>query len=170
MNRKKFVIGAIVALVIFAGAIFFIHQQRSPSSEEMIEKVEDAIHEVLGDDFKKVSATKVAATLTYSNGDEAANIYYHILETTYYEAGDPSAVTGLHADAFNALFPVDLMDSCEEMMIGDWYGALYKNDDKAYLCWTYTPEQSYVLEYNPEKMSDAEIIMMAGSAEPIAEE
>ena len=41
---------------------------------------------------------------------------------------------------------VDGMDSCEEMMIQDWPGALYKKDDTAFLCWTYSPEVTYVLE------------------------
>ncbi len=64
-------------------------------------------------------------------------------------------------------FPVDMMDSCEEMMIQDWHGALYKKDDTAYLCWTVDPEVSYVLEYTPSKMADSEILKMAESAEPI---
>ena len=53
------------------------------------------------------------------------------------------------------------------MMIQDWYGALYKKDDTAYLCWTYDPEVTYVLEYTPSKMPDSEIIKMAESAEPV---
>ena len=64
----------------------------------------------------------------------------------------------------------DMMDSCEEMMIQDWHGALYKKDDTAYLCFTYDPEVTYVLEYTPSKMSDADIIKMAESVEPIEEE
>ena len=91
------------------------------------------------------------------------------MKTTYGEAGDPSAVTGLNTDALNVLFPVDMMDSCEEMMIQDWHGALYKKDDTAFLCWTVDPEVSYVLEYTPSKMSDSEIIKMAESAAPIDE-
>ena len=63
-----------------------------------------------------------------------------------------------------------MMDSCEEMMIQDWHGALYKKDDTAYLCFTYDPEVTYVLEYTPSKMSDAAIIKMAESVEPIEEE
>ena len=50
------------------------------------------------------------------------------------------------------------------------YGALYKKDDTAYLCFTYDPEVTYVLEYTPSKMSDANIIKMAESVEPIEEE
>ena len=106
------------------------------------------------------------ATLTYGHEtDKDNNIYYRILKTTYGEAGDPSSVTGLNTDALNVLFHVDMMDSCEEMMIQDWYGALYKKDDTAYLCWTYSPEVSYVLEYTPSKMPDSVIIKLAESAE-----
>ena len=83
---------------------------------------------------------------------------------------DPESVTGLNTEALNALFPVDMMDSCEEMMIQDWHGALYKKDDTAYLCFTCDPEVTYVLEYTPSKMSDADIIKMAESVEPIEEE
>ena len=93
-----------------------------------------------------------------------------MLKTTYFEASDPTAVTGLNTEALNVLFPVDMMDSCEEMMIQDWHGALYKKDDTAYLCFTCDPEVTYVLEYTPSKMSDANIIKMAESVEPIEEE
>ena len=102
--------------------------------------------------------------------DKDNNIYYRVLKTTYFEAGDPTAVTGLNTEALNVLFPVDMMDSCEEMMIQDWHGALYKKDDTAYLCFTCDPEVTYVLEYTPSKMSDANIIKMAESVEPIEEE
>ena len=74
-----------------------------------------------------------------------------------------------HTLAFfhHVLFPVDSMDSCEEMMIQDWPGALYKKDDTAFLCWRYSPEVTYVLEYTPSKIDDSEIIKMAESAEPV---
>ena len=97
------------------------------------------------------------------------NIYYRILKTTFYE-GDPKEITGLHTEALGALFPVDSMDSCEEMMIQGWPGALYKKDDTAFLCWTYSPEVTYVLEYTPSKIDDSEIIKMAESSELVDEE
>ena len=87
-------------------------------------------------------------------------------QTTFYE-GDPKEIRGLHTEALGVLFPVDSMDSCEEMMIQDWPGALYKKDDTAFLCWTYSPEVTYVLEYTPGKIDDSEIIKMAESAEPV---
>ena len=40
-------------------------------------------------------------------------------------------------------------------------------DDRAFLCWTYDPEITYVLEYNPSKVPDSEIIKIAESVEPV---
>ena len=170
MNRKKIFFVALAIAVVAVGAIFALTSQKEKemNPEEVLERFEKAAQEVLGEDIQQVSKTELVATLTYGHEtDKDNNIYYRILKTTYGEAGDPSSVTGLNTDALNVLFPVDMMDSCEEMMIQDWYGALYKKDDTAYLCWTCDPEVTYVLEYTPSKMPDSEIIKMAESAEPV---
>lgn len=170
MNRKKTFFIVLVIAVVAVGAIFALTSQKEKemNPEEFLERFEKAAEEVLGEDIQQVSKTELVATLTYGHEtDKDNNIYYRILKTTYGEAGDPSSVTGLNTDALNVLFPVDMMDSCEEMMIQDWHGALYKKDDTAYLCWTVDPEVSYVLEYTPSKMADSEILKMAESAEPI---
>ena len=170
MNRKKtfFIFLAIAVVVVGAILALAYQKEKEMNPEEFLERFENAAEEVLGEDIQQVSKTELVATLTYGHEtDKDNNIYYRILKTTYGEAGDPSSVTGLNTDALNVLFPVDMMDSCEEMMIQDWYGALYKKDDTAYLCWTYDPEVTYVLEYTPSKMIDSEIIKMAESAEPV---
>ena len=170
MNRKKTFFIVLVIAVVAVGAIFALTSQKEKemNPEEFLERFEKAAEEVLGEDIQQVSKTELVATLTYGHEtDKDNNIYYRILKTTYGEAGDPSSVTGLNIDALNVLFPVDMMDSCEEMMIQDWHGALYKKDDTAYLCWTCDPEVTYVLEYTPSKMPDSEIIKMAESAEPV---
>ena len=170
MNRKKTFFIVLVIAAVAVGAIFALVSQKEKemNPEEFLERFEKAAEEVLGEDIQQVSKTELVATLTYSHEtDKDNNIYYRILKTTYGEAGDPSSVTGLNTDALNVLFFVDMMDSCEEMMIQDWYGALYKKDDTAYLCWTYDPEVTYVLEYTPSKMPDSEIIKMAENAEPV---
>ena len=172
MNRKKTFFIVLVIAVVAVGAIFALTSQKEKemNPEEFLERFEKAAEEVLGEDIQQVSKTELLATLTYGHEtDKDNNIYYRILKTTYGEAGDPSSVTGLNTDALNVLFPVDMMDSCEEMMIQEWHGALYKKDDTAYLCWTVDPEVSYVLEYTPSKMPDSEIIKMAESAAPIEE-
>lgn len=170
MNRKKIFFVALVITVVAIVAIFALTSQKEKemNPEEFLERFEKAAEEVLGEDIQQVSKTELVVTLTYGHEtDKDNNIYYRILKTTYGEAGDPASVTGLNTDALNVLFTVDMMDSCEEMMIRDWYGALYKKDDTAYLCWTCDPEVTYVLEYTPSKMPDSEIIKMAESAEPV---
>ena len=167
MNKKKIALIILSVVIVSVGIIVAVMTQKEKEMDfgEFSERFEQAAEEVLGEDVKKISKTELAATLTYGDKtDEDNNIYYHILKTTFYE-GDPAEITGLHTEALGVLFPVDSMDSCEEMMIQDWYGALYKKDDTAYLCWTYSPEVTYVLEYTPSKIDDSEIIKMAESAE-----
>lgn len=172
MSKKKTLLIAVALVIVVAGIIVAVVSQKEKEMdpEELLERFEKAAEEVLGEDVKRVSQTELVATITYSHEtDKDNNIYYRVLKTTYFEAGDPTAVAGLNTEALNVLFPVDMMDSCEEMMIQDWHGALYKKDDTAYLCFTCDPEVTYVLEYTPSKMSDADIIKMAESVEPMEE-
>ena len=173
MSKKKILLIAVVLVIITVGIVAAVvfQKEKEMDPEELLQRFEKAAEEVMGEDIQRVSQTELVATLTYSHEtDKDNNIYYRVLKTTYFEAGDPSSVTGLNTDALNVLFPVDMMDSCEEMMIQDWHGALYKKDYTSYLCFTYDPEVTYVLEYTPSKMSDADIIKMAESVEPIEEE
>ena len=172
MSKKKILLVAVALVIVAVGIIAAVVSQKEKKMdpEEILQRFEKAAEEVLGEDVQRVSQTELVATLTYSHEtDKDNNIYYRVLKTTYFEAGDPTAVTGLNTETLNVLFPVDMMDSCEEMMIQDWHGALYKKDDTAYLCFTCDPEVTYVLEYTPSKMSDADIIKMAESVEPIEE-
>lgn len=170
MNKKKILLIVFAIIIVAVGIVTAVvpQKEKEMDPEEFPKRFEQAAEEILGEDIQQISKTELVATLTF--GHETDNkIYYIILKTTYGEAGDPSSVTGLNTDALNVLFPVDMMDSCEEMMIQDWHGALYKKDDTAFLCWTVDPEVSYVLEYTPSKMLDSEIIKMAESATPIDE-
>ena len=163
--KKKVTISLVAVFlilgVIFAVGVFAKDDEATPS--EMAERIENAIKEVLGDDFKKQTETVVAGTLKYSD-KEGNEINYHILKTTYFEA-DPSEVTGLNVDALGVLFNPNSANSCKEMKIKDWDAALYEFDELSYLCWTDTPEASYVLEYNPDVIPDEEILKMAESAD-----
>ena len=163
--RKKLTIAFIAVFlilgVVFAAGAFAKEKEVTPS--EMANRIENAVKEVLGDDVKKQTETVVAGTLKYSD-KEGNEINYHILKTTYYEA-DPNAVQGLNVDALGVLFDPDRAISCKEMKIKDWDAALYVFEELSYLCWTDTPEVSYVLEYNPDTIPDEEILKMAESAE-----
>ncbi len=160
---KKKMIGILACMIVIcmavAGILVYRNSDKKTALEEDILKMEEA----LGDKYKKQSETTLAATLTYANEDNDTKIYYHILKTDYYEQ-DASEITGLNTTAFGVLFAVDFMDSCEEMMIQEWPASLYKSGETAYLCWTCSPEVSYVLEYKPAEIQDSEIIKMAESA------
>ena len=163
--RKKITI-VVIAVFFILGVVFAtgaLAKEKEVTPSEMADRIENAIKEVLGDDVKKQTETVVAGTLKY--GDKEGNeINYHILKTTYYEE-DPNEVKGLNVDALGVLFNPESANSCKEMKIKDWDAALYEFDELSYLCWTDTPEASYVLEYNPDVIPDEEILKMAESAE-----
>ena len=163
--RKKLTI-VFIAVFLILGVVFAtgaLAKEEDVTPREMASRIENAIKEVLGDDYKKQTETVVAGTLKYSDKD-GNTINYHILKTTYYEA-DPNEVEGLNVDALGVLFNPESANSCKEMKIKDWDAALYEFDELSYLCWTDTPEASYVLEYNPDVIPDEEILKMAESAE-----
>ena len=165
MKKKIFII-AFVAVFLVLGTVFAIGAMAKDDGvtpQEMADRIENAIKEVLGDEYKKQTETVVAGTLKYAD-EEGNAINYHILKTTYYEA-DPNEVKGLNVDALGVLFNPESANSCKKMKIKDWDAALYEFDELSYLCWTDTPEASYVLEYNPDAIPDEEILKMAESAE-----
>lgn len=165
--KKKLIISLIVVIFVLgvAFAIGALVKENNDTPQDMINRIESAIKEVLGDDVKKKTETVVAGTLKYAD-KEGNEINYHILKTTYYEA-DPSEVAGINVDALRVLINPDSANSCKKMKIKNWDAALYEFDEQSYLCWTDTPEISYVLEYSPEAVTDEEIIKMAESAETL---
>lgn len=166
-KKKKIGLAGVIVICILALVFITTRVRTSKAADdpyEMMERIENA----LGDEYKKQSMTELAATLQYSDGADNI-INYYILKTTYYEA-DPAEVTGLNTEAIKLIVDPDRADSCQEMKIQDWDGALYETDELSYLCWTYSPEVSYILEYNPAMIADEEIIKMAESARPINEE
>ena len=164
---KKTIISALAGALCMFLAILIIatlSEKKKPelTTDELLGRVEN----VLGDEYKKQTVSEVIVQLTYAHKDGGNPIYYYFVKTTYYEA-DPAEVTGLNTDAFHIVFDPDRAETAEEMMIQDWHGCLYRLPDKSYLCWTAAPDISYVMEYDPSVVSDADIIRMAASAAPI---
>lgn len=164
MTRKKLFGTAGIIIICVVAILIFISGSRTAKADdayEMLERVERA----LGDEYKKQSMTELVATLRY--GDEEGNtINYYILKTTYYEA-DPAEVIGLNTSAVSLIVVPESAVSCREMKIQNWDAALYETETLSYLCWTYSPEVSYILEYDPEAVFDEDIIKMAQSVKEI---
>lgn len=157
------VLACVIALITgFVLGTLMEDKEPELTADEILGRFEDA----LGDEYKKQTVSEVIAQLTYAHKDGSNPIYYYFVKTTYYEA-DPAEVTGLNTDAFGTVFDPDKAEIAEEMMIQDWYGCLYKLPEKSYLCWTVSPEVSYIMEYNPAAVADNVVIKMAESAAPI---
>lgn len=167
MKKKVIIILSSLAIVFVLVFVGLAISNQNKASAGTLDEAAKRVELALGDEYKKQTKTELAGTMKYS--DKTGNeINYHILKTTYYEA-DPNEITGLNIDAISLLFNPENAKKCEEMMIKEWYAARYEFDGVSYLCWTDSPEASYVLEYNPEAISDSEILKMAESAEKAEE-
>ena len=132
--------------------------------KEMADRVEDAILSV--DDSYKKQVEIVTYPLTYS--DASGNtIVFTQCHTKYYDA-DPAEVTGLHIESIESV--VTMPDEYENCTVGEMVGAWFSKDDRAFLCWTISPETSCVIEYSPDSVTRADIFKMAESVAPIKAE
>lgn len=57
-------------------------------------------------------------------------------------------------------------DEYENCTVGEMVGAWFEKDDRAFLCWTISPEISCVIEYSPASVTRADIFKMAESVAP----
>jgi len=167
MTRKKR-LGIATIIIACASLLLILTVGRKIVKQDNANKMAEWIENALGEKYKKQSMTELAATIRY--GDKEGHIInYYILKTTYYEA-DPTEVTGLNTNAISLIVDPEKVESCVEMKIQNWDAALYDTDTLSYLCWTDTPEISYILEYDPNAVADEEIIKMAESARKINKE
>ena len=158
MKRKTwFIIAAICILLVLAGAITFVNR---PTPEDEMINMLNRVENALGDEWKKQTVTKVS-DFVYSDGNGNTIIYY-VCITTYYEA-DAAEQSGLNIDAISAIIPPDKAESKRECTVGNLPAAIYQKDGRAYLCWTIIPELSCVLEYDPTKQSEEDMLRMAES-------
>lgn len=128
---------------------------------EMADRVEDAILSV--DDSYKKQVEVITYPLTYS--DASGNtIIFTQCHTKYFEA-DPAEITGLHNESVESV--VTLPNEFESCTVGDMSAVWFERDDRAFLCWTISPEVSCVIEYSPASVTRADIFKMAESVAPL---
>lgn len=158
MKKKTRLVFASVCIVLVLAASIILTNRPTPEDEmmDMLNRVANA----LGDEWKKQAITKVS-DFVYSDG-KGNTIIYYVCITTYYEA-DTAEQTGLNIDAISAIIPPDKAESNQECTVGNLPAAIYQKDGRAYLCWTIIPELSCVLEYDPTKQSEDDMLRMAES-------
>ena len=141
-------------------------QSRRDRMLSELERIDRAVVETI-DGIQKQRMTE-AIPVTYSDTDGNAAATYFICKTTYYEA-DPSNVTGLDIDAIVGIINPGEADDVTPCWVNDMAAAWYKKGDRNYLCWTDTPEYSFVIEYNSEFITDEEVMRMAESVQRVGE-
>lgn len=158
MKKKTRLIIVVICTLLIVAIAITIANRPTPEDEmmDMLNRVENA----LGDEWKKQTVTKVS-DFVYSDG-KGNTIIYYVCITTYYEA-DAAEQTGLNIDAISAIIPPDKAESNRECTVGNLPAAIYQKDGRAYLCWTIIPELSCVLEYDPTKQSEDDMLRMAES-------
>ena len=158
MKKKTRLIIVVLCILLIVAIAITIANRPTPEDEmmDMLNRVENA----LGDEWKKQTVTKVS-DFVYSDG-KGNTIIYYVCITTYYEA-DAAEQTGLNIDAISAIIPPDKAESNRECTVGNLPAAIYQKDGRAYLCWTIIPELSCVLEYDPTKQSEDDMLRMAES-------
>ena len=158
MKKKTWLIIATICILLYLAVAITFANRPTPEDEmmDMLNRVENA----LGDEWKKQTVTKVS-DFVYSDG-KGNTIIYYVCITTYYEA-DAAEQTGLNTEAIAAVIAPDEAVSCRECTVSGLPAAIYQKDGQAYLCWTIMPELSCVLEYDPSKQSEEDILRMAES-------
>lgn len=169
MGKKKLMIVLLSCVLVMTATICIIRGIAVGAAEdktdaekmrEMADRVESVILSV--DDSYKKQVEVVTYPLTYS--DASGNtIVFTQCHTKYYEA-DPTEVTGLHIESIKSV--VALPDEYENCAVGEMVGAWFEKDDRAFLCWTISPEISCVIEYSPSSVTKADIFKMAESVAP----
>ena len=158
MKKKIWLIVAVICiLLVLVGAITFANR---PTLEDEMMDMLNRVENGLGDEWKKQTVTKVS-DLVYSDS-KGNNIVYHVCTTTYYEA-DATKQSGLNAEAIAAVIAPEEAENSRKCTVSGFPAAIYKKDDRAYLCWTIIPELSCVIEYDPTVQSEYDILRMAES-------
>ena len=112
-------------------------------------------------EWKKKTSTTVASQ-TYQ--DAAGNeIIFYCGKTIYYEDAEVTKLGILNRQALASVIDLDQMTEEKMCMVGQWPAMQCQREDRAYLCWTISPEYSCVIEYDAAVVAEADIFRMAES-------
>lgn len=151
--KKRIILALVLAMTaICLLGIFAIRNVREPS---LIESVQAA----LGGEWTAQSKTAITSR-TFPNA-EGETIVFYVCQTTYFTDDIPE-ITGIN-EALNEIIDPAAAETSRACTVSGREAVLYQKDGRAYLCWTYSAEYSFVIEYNPEDVTEADIIRMAES-------
>ncbi|MBQ8401422.1 MAG: hypothetical protein IJX14_05785 [Clostridia bacterium] len=127
---------------------------------ENAKRIEEALQEV-DPDFKSLGYTEVTQ-ISYDHED-GYDIQYYFCKTTYFD--EIPELTGVHLEAIRGVIDPDTAESSRDTKVLDYDAIIYTLEDREYLCWSLSPEDSCVLEYTPGTLSEDDLWTMAESVQ-----
>ena len=168
MKKKLLWCVGIIALIVLVilGVWRYVevrNRQTDPNWKlaEQIYKMENALKEV-DEDYACKSLSKVTP---FSYTDSAGNtITYYCCQTTYL-ADKYGKYTGLNTDAIGMVINFAQIKNRRDCKVNAYDAFQCEVGDRAYLCWTISPEISCIIEYGADTIGEKDIFKMAESVQ-----
>ena len=168
MKKKLLWYAVIIVLIalIVLGVLRYVevrNRQTDPNWKiaEQIYNMENALKEV-DEDYECKSISKVTP-YTYADPDGNTIVYY-CCQTTYIEDeyGDN---TELNTDAIGMVIDFAKIENRRSCKVNEYDAFQCEMGERSYLCWTISPEISYIIEYGADTIGEKDIFKMAESVQ-----
>ncbi len=127
------------------------------NDESLVQDIEDALNDVKPGWEKKAVTTDTPVTFVDEQGN---SIIYHCLITKRYGEDEVTAA-GLDTDVLSLVVDIAAADAVRTCRVKEMDALLCRKGTRAYLCWTMSSQYSFVIEYTPDTVPEAEIFRMA---------
>lgn len=164
MRKKVFIaLGVIlITIAISLGVSRYRYMEKRDqyiAIAEEIYRVEKALKEV-DEELERNSITKISS-FEIKGPDGLAGIY-SCCQSTYFGEFVVDE-NGIDSNVIGQLVDLDRIESTQKMKVNEYDACLYVIEDQSYLCWTASPEYSFVIQFNPDLLSESNVIRMAES-------
>lgn len=149
-----------LALVLFAALLSGCGAEAEHSAVGALSQLATMDRAVTENGWHNQSLTEI--TPTHYNDAHGNEIVYYLCHTAYVDGVDANTPE-LNTAAFQTIIDPATAKNVRPCDVNGMTAAIYETVDLAYLCWTATPEYSFVLEYDPETTDETEIFKMAES-------
>lgn len=165
--KKKMVwlVGVCVIGVALAASVWRCVEVKNRESDPYLQIAErifqagSALKE--GDESFVCTSVSKVTPFTYTDG-KGNNIVYYCCQTVC--LSDTSGkYAGLDMDAIGLVIDLERIENKRKCAVGVYEAFQCEIEDRAYLCWTLSPEISCVIEYSPDTITESDIFRMAAS-------
>ena len=165
MKKMKIIYIALVILLLSTGLLSCVSEEPQDDNMAKVEEILERLREVDSSASLYSSTSYYKIVCSNEAGDE---INFYNVKTKYY--GEIKEIDGVHTDAISSVINPIFAESSRTLTIQDKDAIIYTYDGKEYLCWTISPEDSCVIEYEVGVLPEEEIIKMAESVKPTTED